>query len=172
MLILSFFPIEKIYPYLPFADLVLIMSVRPGFGSQSYMDGSTDRIASVRSELDRIGSEKLIPKLSLLFGHVFAELPCQGNQITIAFSIHSRQPLRHPARGGSPDATSPCTGEVFTGSSLASNLELQIPNFEFRTPNSELRILNSKFRTPNSEFRILRSLSDTGPSAPGTRCDR
>jgi len=53
-------PIEKIYPYLPFADLVLIMSVRPGFGSQSYMEGSTDRIASVRSELDSIGSDAIL----------------------------------------------------------------------------------------------------------------
>ena len=53
-------PIEKIYPYLPYADLVLIMSVRPGFGSQSYMEGATDRIAAVRAELDRIGSDAIL----------------------------------------------------------------------------------------------------------------
>ena len=53
-------PIEKIYPYLPYADLVLIMSVRPGFGGQSYMDGSTERISLVRGELDKIGSDAIL----------------------------------------------------------------------------------------------------------------
>jgi len=53
-------PVENIYPYLPYADLVLVMSVRPGFGSQSYMDGATERISSVRAELDRIGSDAIL----------------------------------------------------------------------------------------------------------------
>jgi len=53
-------PIEAIYPYLSKVDLVLIMSVRPGFGGQGYLDGSSERIAAVRAELDKIGSEAVL----------------------------------------------------------------------------------------------------------------
>lgn len=53
-------PIEVIYPCLDEADLILIMSVRPGFGGQSYLDGSTERIANIRSKLDEIGSNAIL----------------------------------------------------------------------------------------------------------------
>ena len=41
---------------LPEVDLVLIMSVNPGFGGQSYIPSSTDKIQRLRGMLDRIGS--------------------------------------------------------------------------------------------------------------------
>ncbi len=41
---------------LPLVDLVLIMSVNPGFGGQSYISGSTDKIRRLRRMLDAIGS--------------------------------------------------------------------------------------------------------------------
>ena len=53
-------PIETLYPYLGDCDLVLIMSVVPGFGGQSYLPGSTERIALIRKELDRIGSDAIL----------------------------------------------------------------------------------------------------------------
>jgi ribulose-phosphate 3-epimerase len=37
-------------------DLVLIMSVNPGYGGQSYLPSSTDKIRRVRAALDRAGS--------------------------------------------------------------------------------------------------------------------
>jgi ribulose-phosphate 3-epimerase len=42
---------------LPDVDLVLVMSVNPGFGGQSYIEHSTGRIAWVRRMLDEIGSD-------------------------------------------------------------------------------------------------------------------
>ena len=50
-------PIENIFPYLPYIENVLIMSVVPGFGGQGYMKEATGRIRAVREELDRIGSD-------------------------------------------------------------------------------------------------------------------
>jgi ribulose-phosphate 3-epimerase len=38
-------------------DLVLIMSVNPGFGGQKYIPGSTQKIARLRNMLDTIGSQ-------------------------------------------------------------------------------------------------------------------
>lgn len=52
--------IESIFPYLPDLDLVLIMSVYPGFGGQKFMPAALDRIRAVRGQLDSIGSSALI----------------------------------------------------------------------------------------------------------------
>ncbi len=49
-------PVEKMFPFLPDLELVLIMSVYPGFGGQSFMEEAPARIRAVRNELDRIGS--------------------------------------------------------------------------------------------------------------------
>lgn len=49
-------PLAMIEPILEDVDLVLIMSVNPGFGGQSYIRSSTARIREVRRMLDRIGS--------------------------------------------------------------------------------------------------------------------
>ncbi|MBI4671070.1 MAG: ribulose-phosphate 3-epimerase [Chloroflexi bacterium] len=45
--------VEEILPYV---DLLLIMSVNPGFGGQSYIPTSTAKIARARKLLDAIGS--------------------------------------------------------------------------------------------------------------------
>lgn len=49
-------PLVTLEEILPDVDLVLIMSVNPGFGGQSYIPGSSDRIRRVRQMLDQIGS--------------------------------------------------------------------------------------------------------------------
>jgi ribulose-phosphate 3-epimerase len=45
-------PLVTLQEVLPEVDLVLIMSVNPGFGGQSYWRGSTDKIARLRRMLD------------------------------------------------------------------------------------------------------------------------
>jgi ribulose-phosphate 3-epimerase len=44
---------------LPDVDLVLVMSVNPGFGSQTYIPGSTAKIARLRQMLDERGLTKV-----------------------------------------------------------------------------------------------------------------
>jgi ribulose-phosphate 3-epimerase len=48
-------PLESVAEILPLVDLVLLMSVNPGFGGQSYIPGSTERIARLRAMLDERG---------------------------------------------------------------------------------------------------------------------
>ncbi len=48
-------PLTTLQEILPDVDLVLIMSVNPGFGGQSYIPGSTDKIARLRQMLDERG---------------------------------------------------------------------------------------------------------------------
>lgn len=45
--------LDEVYPYI---DLVLIMSVNPGFGGQSYIPGSTSKILRLRQILDEVGT--------------------------------------------------------------------------------------------------------------------
>lgn len=41
-------PISKIEPYLPLVDLVLVMSVEPGFGGQEFLNSGYEKIALLR----------------------------------------------------------------------------------------------------------------------------
>ncbi|MDE2997068.1 MAG: ribulose-phosphate 3-epimerase [Bacteroidota bacterium] len=50
-------PLSSLEEILPDIDLALIMSVNPGFGGQSYIPGSTDKIRRLRGMLDAIGSD-------------------------------------------------------------------------------------------------------------------
>lgn len=46
-------PLALIEEVVPDLDLVLVMSVNPGYGGQSYLPGATDKIRRVRGLLDR-----------------------------------------------------------------------------------------------------------------------
>ncbi|MBR3058476.1 MAG: ribulose-phosphate 3-epimerase [Clostridiales bacterium] len=52
--------IEKILPYVEKCDLILIMSVRPGFGGQHFMEESLDRITRVREIVNEKGLDTII----------------------------------------------------------------------------------------------------------------
>jgi ribulose-phosphate 3-epimerase len=48
-------PVDTLAEVMPFVDLVLVMSVNPGFGGQRYIPTSTDKIRRARYLLDRQG---------------------------------------------------------------------------------------------------------------------
>ena len=52
--------VDKIIPYLDRLDLVLIMSVFPGFGGQKFIDGSLERIARAKELRDKLAPKALI----------------------------------------------------------------------------------------------------------------
>lgn len=53
-------PISQIENLLPLVDLVLIMTVNPGFSGQSFMPEQAEKIKLVRKSLDKIQSKALI----------------------------------------------------------------------------------------------------------------
>ena len=48
-------PVESLLPYLDKVEMILMMSVEPGFGGQKYIEASTERIRQVRAMLDEKG---------------------------------------------------------------------------------------------------------------------
>lgn len=44
-------PVERIFPYLGMLDMVLIMTVHPGFGGQKYISECTDKIRALRRKM-------------------------------------------------------------------------------------------------------------------------
>lgn len=42
-------PVKELKPFLPYVDLILMMTVFPGFGGQGFLPGSAERIAEARN---------------------------------------------------------------------------------------------------------------------------
>ncbi len=46
-------PVDMLKDILPYLDLVLVMTVNPGFGGQAFIESALDKVVQMRTELDR-----------------------------------------------------------------------------------------------------------------------
>lgn len=85
-------PVEVLEELLPHVDLVLLMSVEPGFGGQSFIEGSWEKLRRLRETIDRNN----LPVLIEIDGGVTAEnagrLFREGCDVLVAGSAVFRSP--------------------------------------------------------------------------------
>jgi ribulose-phosphate 3-epimerase len=71
---------------LPEVDLVLVMSVNPGYGGQAYIPSSTKKISRLRGMLDAIGSTAELEVDGGVTADNAAEIVAAGASILVAGS--------------------------------------------------------------------------------------
>ena len=93
-------PLSTLEEILPEVDLVLVMSVNPGFGGQKYIPGSTAKIARLRAMLDTIGSQAELEVDGGINSATIAEVVGAGATVLVVGSaIFNRQaPLAENVR--------------------------------------------------------------------------
>ncbi|MCB0173140.1 MAG: ribulose-phosphate 3-epimerase [Anaerolineae bacterium] len=79
-------PLSVLTEILPEVDLVLVMSVNPGFGGQSYIPASTNKIARLRAMLDAIGSPAELEVDGGIHVETIAEAAQAGASVVVAGS--------------------------------------------------------------------------------------
>ena len=79
-------PLSTLEEILPEVDLVLIMSVNPGFGGQSYIPGSTEKIRRLRDMLDAVGSNAYLEVDGGVKATNVAEVTGAGADVIVAGS--------------------------------------------------------------------------------------
>ena len=85
-------PAEAVFPYLEKIDMVLVMTVEPGFGGQSFMAGQLPKLAAFRREIDR---RKLNVRLEVdggVDGGTVMECAAYGAEIMVAGTAVFRHP--------------------------------------------------------------------------------
>ncbi len=79
-------PLETVVPVISAVDLVLVMSVEPGFGGQAYLPESTQRIATLRQMLDDRGAEAWLEVDGGVYLGNAAEIAGAGADVLVAGS--------------------------------------------------------------------------------------
>ncbi len=77
-------PVEALRGVLPLVDLVLVMSVEPGFGGQSFIPGSLEKIAQLRGMVREMGLETIIEVDGGISSHNAAEVYGAGADVLVA----------------------------------------------------------------------------------------
>jgi ribulose-phosphate 3-epimerase len=92
-------PVEAIRHVAPALDLLVIMSVHPGFGGQRYIEGSTEKVRRARALLDETGSSAELEVDGGVDASNAAEVASAGATVLVAGSAV----YAHP--GGAAEGT-------------------------------------------------------------------
>jgi ribulose-phosphate 3-epimerase len=93
-------PVESVFPFLDDLDRVLVMSVRPGWSGQSFLESALPKIEAVRAEIDRRGLDVEIEVDGGINGETGARCLAAGATVlTAASSIFKAPDVRLAAHG-------------------------------------------------------------------------
>jgi len=83
---------DQIEPYLNLADLVLVMTVQPGFSGQSFLPETLPKISQIRKMLDRINPEVLVEVDGGINPETIRQTYDQGARVFVAASAVFKHP--------------------------------------------------------------------------------
>ena len=79
-------PLASLEEILPYVDLVLVMTVNPGFGGQQYIPTSTQKIRRLRHKLNEIGSKAYLEVDGGVKASIVREVVDAGADVIVAGS--------------------------------------------------------------------------------------
>jgi ribulose-phosphate 3-epimerase len=77
-------PMDAVRPYLDSIDLLLVMSVNPGWGGQPFVDGSMERLATARRMRAEAGADFRIEVDGGIYPHNAAQAVASGADVLVA----------------------------------------------------------------------------------------
>jgi ribulose-phosphate 3-epimerase len=84
--------VDAIEPVLSLADLVLVMSVNPGFSGQVFIPEAVARVAELRRKLDALGSPAWLEVDGGITAHNLPQLRAAGATAFVSASAIFKQP--------------------------------------------------------------------------------
>lgn len=84
-------PAEDVFKYIPYVDMVLVMTVEPGFGGQSFMEDMMPKVAAIRKFADENGYEIDIQVDGGIDKNTIGKAAAAGANIFVAGSALFRQ---------------------------------------------------------------------------------
>ncbi|MBO5667528.1 MAG: ribulose-phosphate 3-epimerase [Lentisphaeria bacterium] len=85
-------PAEALFPYLDKLEMVLVMTVEPGFGGQSFMEDQVPKIAAFRREILRRGLQCHIEVDGGVSGKTVEKVVAAGANVLVAGTAVFRHP--------------------------------------------------------------------------------
>ena len=77
-------PVEKIKDVIPLCDMVLVMSVFPGFGGQKFIPSALDKLREIRAIIDACGKDILLEIDGGITAENVAEVKGTGADVIVA----------------------------------------------------------------------------------------
>lgn len=77
-------PAEAVLPFIEKADLILVMTVEPGFGGQSFMADMMPKVEAIKAEINRRGLNVLIEADGGIGDATIAEVARAGVDVSVA----------------------------------------------------------------------------------------
>lgn len=84
-------PAEDVFKYIPYVDMVLVMTVEPGFGGQSFMEDMMPKVAAIRKFADENGYKIDIQVDGGIDKNTIGKAAAAGANIFVAGSALFRQ---------------------------------------------------------------------------------
>ena len=85
-------PVDAVREILPFVDMVLVMSVNPGFGSQRFIETSTSKLRRMRKLMDDLDPLADLQVDGGVDAHNIADIVAAGaNVIVVGSAVYNQR---------------------------------------------------------------------------------